>query len=81
MNEALTNDNEFYPQNNALEDLTNICQWASDAGMYVLIDLHGMPGAQKANEAFTGRVSYSILPLNLIKETDMWFELPVRRSP
>ncbi|KAK9852659.1 hypothetical protein MYU51_007775 [Penicillium brevicompactum] len=33
MNEDLIADNEYYPRNNALEDLTNICQWAADAGI------------------------------------------------
>ncbi|OQE18733.1 hypothetical protein PENSTE_c017G04825 [Penicillium steckii] len=55
LNDELINDNEYYPRNNAVEDFSNICQWAADAGMYVVVDLHGLPGAQKANEAFTGR--------------------------
>ncbi|KAK7549858.1 glucan endo-1,6-beta-glucosidase B [Phyllosticta citricarpa] len=30
------------------------CGWASDAGLYIIIDLHGLPGRQVANNAFTG---------------------------
>lgn len=56
MDEDLINDNEYYPRNNSLEDLTNICKWATDAGMYIVVDVHGLPGAQKAQDAFTGRV-------------------------
>ncbi|KAE8136074.1 glycoside hydrolase superfamily [Aspergillus pseudotamarii] len=55
MHEELINDNEYYPRNNAMEDLTNVCQWASDADMYIIIDLHGLPGAQEPNQPFTGR--------------------------
>ncbi|KAJ5219528.1 glucan endo-1-6-beta-glucosidase B, partial [Penicillium chermesinum] len=55
MDEDLINDNEYYPRNNALEDFTNICQWATDAGMYIIVDVHGVPGAQEAHQPFTGR--------------------------
>lgn len=61
MNEDLIADNEYYPRNNALEDLTNICQWAADAGMYIVIDTHGLPGAQQAQQPFTGRVSFTFM--------------------
>ncbi|CAG8115628.1 unnamed protein product [Penicillium salamii] len=55
LNEDLIADNEYYPRNNALEDFRNICQWAADAGMYVVVDTHGLPGAQQAQQPFTGR--------------------------
>ncbi|CAG8927143.1 unnamed protein product [Penicillium salamii] len=55
LNEDLIADNEYYPRNNALEDFRNICQWAADAGIYVVVDTHGLPGAQQAQQPFTGR--------------------------
>jgi aryl-phospho-beta-D-glucosidase BglC (GH1 family) len=47
LNEDLINGNEHYPRNNAFEDFTNVYQWAASAGMYVLVDLHGLPGAER----------------------------------
>lgn len=48
-------DSEHFPQG-GLRHLEQICRWASDAGMYIIIDLHGAPGAQMAGEADTGQV-------------------------
>lgn len=61
MYEDLINDTEYYPRNNSIEDLTNVCQWASDVDMYIIIDLHGLPGAQEPNQPFTGRVGDCLL--------------------
>ncbi|KAK8196379.1 glycoside hydrolase superfamily [Phyllosticta paracitricarpa] len=36
------------------DHLVKFCGWASDAGLYIIIDLHGLPGRQVANNAFTG---------------------------
>ncbi|KAL6719025.1 hypothetical protein ACLMJK_003260 [Lecanora helva] len=47
-------DSEHFPQG-GLKYLEQICGWASDAGLYVIIDLHGAPGAQVANNADTGQ--------------------------
>ncbi|KAL2013224.1 hypothetical protein VTN00DRAFT_749 [Thermoascus crustaceus] len=55
MKEDLVADDEYYPKNNAIEDLQNVCRWATAAGMYIIIDLHGMPGAQQKEQPFTGR--------------------------
>lgn len=33
-----------------------LCGWASDAGFYIIIDLHGAPGTQVAHNVDTGRV-------------------------
>jgi hypothetical protein len=49
-------DSEHFPQG-GLTYLQRLCGWASDAGMYIIIDLHGAPGAQVANNPFTGQVS------------------------
>ncbi|EKG16021.1 Glycoside hydrolase subgroup catalytic core [Macrophomina phaseolina MS6] len=45
------------PGTGGFTHLQKFCGWASDAGMYIIIDLHGMPGRQKGNDAFTGDVS------------------------
>ena len=37
--------------------LQRVCGWASDAGLYIIIDLHGAPGAQTASNAFTGQMN------------------------
>ena len=47
-------DSEHFPQG-GLRYLEQICGWASDAGMYIIIDLHGAPGAQMARNADTGQ--------------------------
>ena len=48
-------DSEHFP-NGGLRYLEQICGWASDAGFFIVIDLHGAPGAQVANNAYTGQV-------------------------
>ena len=48
-------DSEHFPQG-GLHYLEQICGWASDAGFYIIIDLHGAPGAQVAKNADTGQV-------------------------
>jgi aryl-phospho-beta-D-glucosidase BglC (GH1 family) len=49
-------DSEHFPQG-ALTYLTRLCGWASDLGFYIIMDLHGAPGAQQPENAFTGQVS------------------------
>jgi aryl-phospho-beta-D-glucosidase BglC (GH1 family) len=54
MKEDLVYQNsEFFPQG-GMGYLERLCGWASDAGFYIIIDLHGAPGAQNAD---TGQVS------------------------
>lgn len=54
-------DSEHFPQG-GLAYLKRLCGWASDAGLYIIIDLHGAPGAQVARNADTGQVGcFSIL--------------------
>lgn len=48
-------DSEHFPQG-GLQYLEQICGWASDAGLYIIIDLHGAPGAQVAGNPDTGQV-------------------------
>ncbi|CAG8961548.1 hypothetical protein HYFRA_00013966 [Hymenoscyphus fraxineus] len=52
--ESLVWDNEFFPQG-AFPYLERIVGWASDAGLYVVLDLHAAPGAQVTMNAFTGQ--------------------------
>ncbi|KAE8383441.1 putative glucan endo-1,6-beta-glucosidase B [Aspergillus bertholletiae] len=47
-------DSEYFPRG-GLAYLEKLCGWASDAGLYIIIDLHGAPGAQVAKNAFTGQ--------------------------
>jgi aryl-phospho-beta-D-glucosidase BglC (GH1 family) len=47
---------EHFP-NMDLQYLDAVIQKAADLGMFVVIDLHGAPGAQKVGDAFTGQVS------------------------
>lgn len=47
-------DSEHFPQG-GLQYLEQICGWASDAGLYIIIDLHGAPGAQVAGNSDTGQ--------------------------
>ncbi|KAK7553995.1 glucan endo-1,6-beta-glucosidase B [Phyllosticta citricarpa] len=53
MKEDLLNEYERFPRG-GFDHLVKFCGWASDAGLYIIIDLHGLPGRQVANNAFTG---------------------------
>jgi aryl-phospho-beta-D-glucosidase BglC (GH1 family) len=53
---TLVQSSEHFP-NMDLTPLDNVIQKAADLGMFVVIDLHGAPGAQKVEDAFTGQVS------------------------
>ena len=48
-------DSEHFPQG-GLPHLEQICGWASDEGLFIVIELHGAPGAQVATNADTGQV-------------------------
>ncbi|OCK83775.1 glycoside hydrolase family 5 protein [Lepidopterella palustris CBS 459.81] len=47
-------DSEHFPQG-GLAYLDQLVGWASNKGFYIIIDLHGAPGAQVAKQAFTGQ--------------------------
>lgn len=49
-------DSEHFPQG-GFGYLQRVCGWAADLGLYVMIDLHGAPGAQIKENSFTGQVS------------------------
>ena len=52
---SIVNSSEKFPKMD-LQYLDAIVQKAADLGMFVVMDLHGAPGAQKALDAFTGQV-------------------------
>jgi hypothetical protein len=62
---SLVNSSENFPEMN-LQYLDAVVQKAADLGMFVVIDLHGAPGAQKVGDAFTGQVSLRILDTYLV---------------
>lgn len=53
--ESLVQYGEHFPQG-GLQYLDRLVGWAADRGLYVILDLHGTPGAQVAKQAFTGQV-------------------------
>ena len=56
MESIVYSDSEHFPQG-GLQYLERLCGWASDVGFYIIIDLHGAPGAQVAQNPDTGQVS------------------------
>lgn len=48
-------DSEHFPQG-AFSYLERVCGWASDHGLYIIIDLHGAPSAQVTKNADNGQV-------------------------
>ncbi|KAF2973564.1 hypothetical protein GQX73_g69 [Xylaria multiplex] len=51
--EDLVLSDEYYPRG-GLKYLDRLVGWARDAGLYIIMDLHGAPGSQSPNEEFTG---------------------------
>lgn len=45
---------EHFPKG-GFDYLAQVCEWARDEGLYVIIGLHGAPGAQTPKNAFTGQ--------------------------
>jgi hypothetical protein len=57
--EPVMYDSEHFPHGHvAFPHLEQICEWAAQAGLYIIIDLHGAPGAQQSNQPFTGQVRH-----------------------
>jgi hypothetical protein len=54
---SLVDSSEHFPEMD-LQYLDAVIQKAADLGMFVVMDLHGAPGAQKVEDAFTGQVSF-----------------------
>uniref|UniRef100_A0A0D2XZ75 glucan endo-1,6-beta-glucosidase n=1 Tax=Fusarium oxysporum (strain Fo5176) TaxID=660025 RepID=A0A0D2XZ75_FUSOF len=59
LKEDLVDDSEHFPKG-GLEYLTQLCGWASDRGFYIILDLHGAPGAQEPNQPFTGQYAPTV---------------------
>lgn len=58
MMESLVDSSEHFPRG-GFTYLERVCGWAKAAGLYVMIDLHGAPGAQCARQPFTGQFAPS----------------------
>lgn len=56
LSESLVHADEHFPQG-ALPALERVCDWAAERGFYVILEMHGAPGAQTAWQAFTGKVN------------------------
>ncbi|KAL2643905.1 hypothetical protein R1flu_011492 [Riccia fluitans] len=56
INEDLVWEGEYWPQG-GFAYLENLCRHATYAGLYIILDLHAAPGAQKPWEAFTGQMA------------------------
>ncbi|CAD6449029.1 fd732be6-2ce2-44fd-9039-4ab52b6fba1e [Sclerotinia trifoliorum] len=54
MESLVYSDSEHFPQG-GLRYLESICDAAANAGFYIIIDMHGAPGAQVAYNADTGQ--------------------------
>ncbi|KAL8823763.1 MAG: hypothetical protein Q9191_005568, partial [Dirinaria sp. TL-2023a] len=54
LKEDLVSDSEYFPQG-GIEYLDRLAGWASNKGFYIIIDLHGAPGAQWQNQPSTGQ--------------------------
>lgn len=50
-------DSEHFPQG-AIQYLDRLAGWAAAKNIFVILDLHGAPGAQEPNQPFTGQVSH-----------------------
>ncbi|KAM6519491.1 hypothetical protein FALCPG4_013122 [Fusarium falciforme] len=59
LKEDLVDASEHFPKG-GLDYLTQLCGWASDRGFYIILDLHGAPGAQEPNQPFTGQYAPSV---------------------
>ncbi|KAL0635795.1 hypothetical protein Q9L58_005228 [Maublancomyces gigas] len=56
--ESLIDSSEHFPRG-GFQYLERVCGWAKAAGLYVIIDLHGAPGAQDPQQPFTGQYAPS----------------------
>jgi hypothetical protein len=57
MESIVYSNSEHFPQG-GIAYLEQLCGWASDAGFYIIIDMHGAPGAQVSDNPDTGQVSH-----------------------
>nr|XP_036578203.1 endo-beta-1,6-glucanase [Colletotrichum truncatum]KAF6785404.1 endo-beta-1,6-glucanase [Colletotrichum truncatum] len=59
LDESLVDKNSEHFPRGAIQYLIRLCGWASDRGFYIILDLHGAPGAQVARNSFTGQFAPS----------------------
>ncbi|KAI8296174.1 putative glucan endo-1,6-beta-glucosidase B [Colletotrichum sp. SAR11_240] len=59
LDESLVDKNSEHFPRGAEKYLIQLCGWASDRGFYIILDHHGAPGAQVAQNAFTGQFAPS----------------------
>lgn len=55
--DTVNRESEHLPQG-GLKYLDRLAGWAAARDIYVIIDLHGAPGAQEPQQPFTGQVSH-----------------------
>lgn len=53
--EEIVDKSEHFPQG-GLEKMDRLAEWAATRDIYVILDLHGAPGAQDPSQPFTGQV-------------------------
>ncbi|KAH7042659.1 glucan endo-1,6-beta-glucosidase B [Macrophomina phaseolina] len=56
MKEDLVRSGEYFPKG-GFAYLQSLCEHAASNGMYVIIEMHGAPGTQNAQQPFTGNYS------------------------
>ncbi|KAH6984851.1 glycoside hydrolase superfamily [Ilyonectria sp. MPI-CAGE-AT-0026] len=59
LKESLVDSSEHFPKG-GLDYLTEFVGWASDRGFYIILDLHGAPGAQQTRQPFTGQYADTV---------------------
>jgi hypothetical protein len=66
----LVQNDERFPRG-GLKYLDRLAGWAASRNIYVILDLHGAPGAQEAKQPFTGQVCLPQHMMHNIKKTEM----------
>ncbi|TQB67875.1 hypothetical protein MPDQ_004425 [Monascus purpureus] len=56
--ELVDRESEYFPRG-GWEFFERVCRWAAEEGVYVIVDLHGAPGAQVAMNPDTGQYAPS----------------------
>lgn len=61
--ELVDRESEYFPRG-GWEFFERVCRWAAEEGVYVIVDLHGAPGAQVAMNPDTGQVCFLLAVLH-----------------
>ncbi|KAL4920406.1 glycoside hydrolase superfamily, partial [Aspergillus aurantiobrunneus] len=51
--EELVDESDHFPRG-GLQYLEEVCGWASEAGLYIIVDLHGSPGRRRLSNRLRG---------------------------